>query len=425
MSTLEAKVAAPRGAPGGSTMSRRLVPMVIGLRTTTARGWQRAAPAVRVITRTGWGVLAAAIGCWVVSRVTGWAEFAVVSLALLTTLVVSTVFLIGRSSYRVVVELETERVTVGQSATGRVVVINTGSHRLLPARLELPIGDGVGVLAVPGLAAGHSHELLFQVPTDHRAVIAVGPTRSVRGDAFGLLRRVVRWNETEVIYVHPVTVPLRGSSSGAIRDLDGRVTRDLSNSDISLHALRDYVVGDDHRYIHWKSSAKSGSLLVRQFEETRRSHLLIALPLQRNGYAEPDEFELAVSVVASLAVQTFRDRHQLSVVADHRPLPKTRQSTMDALSGVEVSDEAADLVETARIAGGRVPNATMAVLLCGSQTTVAQIRLAGAAYGSGVRVLAIQVVLGSPPRIASVGKISILTVGSLDDLTPLLRQAGA
>ena len=51
--------------------------------------------------------------------------------------------------------------------------------------------------------------------------------------------------------------------------------------------------GDERRYIHWKSTAKTGRYMVRQFEETRRSHLVVALSLAATDYATDEEFELA------------------------------------------------------------------------------------------------------------------------------------
>ena len=56
-------------------------------------------------------------------------------------------------------------------------------------------------------------------------------------------------------------------------------------SDLAFHALREYQPGDDRRYIHWRSSAKAGRLLVRQFLDTRRSHLSIVVDADPDLYA--------------------------------------------------------------------------------------------------------------------------------------------
>ena len=55
-------------------------------------------------------------------------------------------------------------------------------------------------------------------------------------------------------------------------------------SDLAFHALREYQPGDDRRYVHWRSSAKHGRLLVRQFLDTRRSHLAVVVDTDP-GYA--------------------------------------------------------------------------------------------------------------------------------------------
>jgi len=58
--------------------------------------------------------------------------------------------------------------------------------------------------------------------------------------------------------------------------------------------------GDAGRAIHWRSTARVGKLMVRQFEETRRSHLLIVLDLDTDAWASDEEFEIGVSAAASM-----------------------------------------------------------------------------------------------------------------------------
>src|SRR5699024_11667197 len=92
---------------------------------------------------------------------------------------------------------------------------------------------------------------------------------------------------------------------------------ELPMADISLHALREHEPGDDRRYGHWRSSAKHGRLLVRQFQETRRSHLGIVVdtdPAMYNG-SELD-VETSIAVAASLMVQSIRDEQEATVVCN-------------------------------------------------------------------------------------------------------------
>src|SRR5699024_3749448 len=146
----------------------------------------------------------------------------------------------------------------------------------LPARIGLAVGAATAQFLVPRLPAGESHEELFAVPTRRRAVLVVGPVRSVRDDPLSLMRRQVTWARPQELFVHPRTVRLDEATSGFLRDLEGTPSSDLSSSDIAFHALRDYAPGDDRRHVHWRTTARPGKLMVRQFEETRRSHVVVA-----------------------------------------------------------------------------------------------------------------------------------------------------
>ena len=378
------------------------------------------------ITPIGWTAIGAAVVCFVVSRWTGWQELAVVSVGLAAALLMASLFVIGRSKYRVLLDLRTQRVVVGEPASGRMLVSSSSKSRLLPVRMELPVGAAVASIGVPSLTKDAVHEELFVIPTARRAVITVGPARSVRGDAFGLLRRTVRWTDPELLYVHPRTIPLQGANPGFIQDLEGQATKELSNNDVSFHALRGYVPGDDRRYIHWKTTARTGVLMVRQFEETKRSHLVIALSTRSSDYAVDTEFEDAVSCAASLGLQAFKEERPTSLVPGGRVLrAPTARRLLDGVSGIELSDDGAAVAAVARNAAAAVPEVSVAIILCGSGPTPGELRSAGAAFPIGVRVLLVRAVQGAPISIRRIGSTPLVTIGSLADLPRALRAVRA
>lgn len=387
-------------------------------------------PGLAIVTPLGWTALTAALVLFVLAWWGGWTEMAIGTAALLAAVAAALLFAVGRVAYRVELDLRTTRVVVDELASGRMVVANAASRKLLPSQLELPIGTGVGRIAIPSLAPGSEHEELFVVPTHRRGVIMVGPARSVRGDAFGLVRREVRWTEPQPLYVHPRTTSLTGAVAGFFKDLEGQPTDDLSNDDVSFHALRAYVPGDDRRYIHWRTSARSGDLMVRQFEETRRSHVAVALSVDSAEYAHPDDFELAVEAGASLVVQAAKESRELTLVsgtASGRSQPVRR--TLDELSAVELHDRprrqvsSGGILDAARRVSEVAPQASIVFLLCGSIPTPAQIRLAGSAAPFGARVVAVRSVAGVAPTVRRISGITVVTVGSLDHLARTLRQA--
>ncbi len=404
-----------------------------GATTATATRWHTlSAPVLPVLRRlagpvTALGAVAilAAVLLAVLAVLTGWQEFAVAAMVLALTLAVSALFLIGRSSYAVTVQLQNARVVAGQRAGGAMTTRNTGQRRLLGSRIELPVGGSLASFRIPTLAPGAEHEDLFVIPTTRRAVITVGPAVSVRGDALGLLRRQVRWTIPQALYVHPRTMRLHGASTGVMRDLEGQPTRDLSSNDVSFHALRGYVPGDDRRYVHWRTSARTGKLMVRQFEETRRTHLAVALAADPAEYETTDEFELAVSAAASLGAQAFREERPVSVCVGPATLVGgTGRQLLDAFAGVATA-EGAGIVTAGRAAAAAVPNASVAVLVCGPKPDAPTIRRAGSGFGIGIRVVCVRVEDGAPAGMSSIGGIDVATVGSLEDLPRALHRMRA
>ena len=111
----------------------------------------------------------------------------------------------------------------------------------------------------------------------------------------------------------PRVTDLSVFAGGLTNDLDGATSQQLSMSDLAFHALREYVPGDDLRHVHWRSSAKAGELLVRQYHETRRGHVTILVDASRSSYPRADDFELAVSVAASIALRAVRDDFDTSL----------------------------------------------------------------------------------------------------------------
>ncbi|WP_238402687.1 DUF58 domain-containing protein [Cellulomonas sp. H30R-01] len=378
------------------------------------------------ISPLGWGTAVVAVLGLVVGRWLGWLEAAAVGAALAAVLVVSGLMVLGRSRFGVVLDLADRRVRVGERAVGRVEVRNAGRRRSLPARIELPVGSSVAELGVPGLAPGASHDELFAVPTSRRAVVVVGPVRSVRGDPFGLVRRSVRWTSPVELFVHPLTVGLTGSGSGVLRDLEGQSTRDLSDSDLSFHALRDYVAGDDRRYIHWRTTARRGSLMVKQFEDTRRTQTVIALATDPRDYADDDEFELAVSVVASLAVHTIREQRDIAVLAGPGALRvQTPPLLLDDCARLTQAEGGAGAALLGRRVARETPDVSVAILVTGSAVDDATLRLGARHVPTGTRTVVVRCRRGAEVAVRTQGTLSMATAGALSDLPRMLRRVVA
>jgi len=400
--------------------------LILRVRSTLSPFARRVRPVTGVVTSLGWTVLGVGLAAWVLGWRLGWKELLLIAAACLIVLVLSTVFLLGRAFLLVDVELEPRRVVVGRPAAGRVTITNASRRRLLPLRVEVPVGAGTATFAVPSLAGRGQHEEIFVVPTHRRAVIPVGPASSVRGDPLGLLRRQVAWTDMLELIVHPRIVTLESLGAGLLRDLEGRTTDDISMSDLAFHALRDYVPGDDVRYVHWRTSARIGKLMVRQFVDTRRSHLTVVVDGSPGSYGD-DEFEDAVSVAASLVVRVTRDEQEATVVgAGANASGTTAQRLMDALARTEMSGIDSDLPTLASRARRAAPGTSVAILVSGSRTPFADFRAAAARFPAEASVLAVRVDPNAPSTVIAAGGavgIDVLSMRQLNDLPSLLRAA--
>lgn len=398
--------------------------------------WQRVSA---VITPLGWSILAVILGSLWLGYGFGWMEAVAVAWTALVLVCVALFYLIGRTAFEVRLSMPGNRVVVGDKAPGELIVHNPSRRRVAGVRVEVPVGLGLAEFAMPSLARGAGFQDVFLVPTSRRGVIPIGPVRTVRADPIGLVRREVVWASALELFVHPKTIAIPSMSTGFIKDLEGSPTRDLTASDVAFHALREYVPGDERRNIHWKSTAKTGSYMVRQYEETRRSHLMVALSLAAGDYATDDEFELAVSVAGSLGVRAIRDARTVSVVASEmtpefakravyavrRLSTINRSRLLDDLARVVTAPTALRLPELARVAADSSAGISIAFLVCGSTVTPTELRAASQQFPLGVDVIAVVCDESATPSLRRVAELNVLTVGYLDDLQKSLARRAA
>lgn len=405
--------------PGGALASARGRPDGRGYATHAFEWARRATAVLTVLGRTTFvvGLLA-----WLVGWRLGWQEFMLAAATCLLLLVIGLAFTFGRLNVDVGVTMSPPRVVVGQPASGALTAHNSSTRRLFALRVELLVGRGLAHFDVPTLAAGRSHDELFAIPTQRRAVIAIGPARTLRGDPVGLLRRTLAWPAVSNLYVHPRTSALEGLGAGFLRDLEGRTTNDSSTSDVELQTLRDYVPGDDRRYVHWRTSARTGRLMVVQFVDTRRSHVALLQSGAAADYADDDEFELAVSVLASLGVRAVRDQQSLSIMAAGRAISTTSPtSVLDGASAIELAGPATGLAAAAAEARRRNADVTLAVLITGSTTPVAGIRAAAGRFSPDVKVVVFRADCGGTSGVREIGAALVMTLAALADLPRLVR----
>lgn len=373
------------------------------------------------VTPLGWTLLVLGVVSWQLGVRLGWDETLIVAGACLVILVVSLLVTVGRLGFDIAVDVVPLRVVVGGDAVGRIVVTNPRDRPTLGGRIEVPVGRGVAVFDTGAIGRHGTFEEPFVVPTNRRAVLTIGPARSVKGDPLGIARREVVSGEAVELYVHPRTTRLPSIAAGWLRDLEGQTTNDLSTSDVAFHTLREYVPGDDRRHIHWRTTARLGTLMVRQFVDTRRSHLGLVLTTRPEHWGSAAEFELGVSIVGSLGRTAMLDDQEVSGLSGGGALPAmTPTMFLDGLAGVELAEDASGLRDLTLRATQSLRSASVVAVVVGSTVDAADLRRAGERFGKEVAVVAIRAVPDSVAVRRQIGNVVLLELGGLDDLARVL-----
>jgi uncharacterized protein (DUF58 family) len=264
------------------------------------------------LTAAGRGVLALGLACYALGWLLGQGQMLVVGAVLLVALGVALAWVAVPSRVEVDRRVAPVRVTVEQPAYGIVEVRNIGRYRTPRLIAEETIAGETTRGAIPSLPPGGIDTGQYRLPTHRRGVYTVGPLRVLRSDPFRFVVRSGEYGRVERLYVHPRAHPIDPGATGRRRDLEGP-TRDTSpEGGVTFHAIRPYQVCDDLRAIHWRSTAKTGSLMVRQYVDTSQSRTTILLDDRSRAHTH-DSFEVAVEVATSLVAASVERNYAVEL----------------------------------------------------------------------------------------------------------------
>jgi uncharacterized protein (DUF58 family) len=279
------------------------------------------------MTRFGAGVLIAGIALAVLGGVAHWAPVTVMGAAMVVIVAGSVAYVLHRPRLSLHRAVEPPRVEKGLPAIALVHVTNMSRRSVAPLTIEQRLGDEPIRAVLPRLRRGERGLRTYRLPTSHRGVYDIGPVEIPRADPFGLCRTVQRMGEVQRIAVHPRLLSLHSLPTGISRNLEGPSSDTSPQGTVTFHRLREYVVGDDLRTIHWLSTARAGKLVVRHNVDTAQPYTVVLADLNPDGYSA-ETFEEAVDVTASLLV---------SMSAGKSPV-QVRTSTGDRLGGPSYRD---------------------------------------------------------------------------------------
>ena len=310
-----------------------------------------------MLTRHGWGALVLAVATAVIGRLFGVLELFVLGTGIFALVVVTLLWVRSRRfSLAVQRKVVPDTLQVGETGRVEMRISNQGRTGTSPLHLWEPVsGMGGASLRLAPLRSGESVTANYRLPASRRGTVVFGPLSIERRDPFGLCRlrqTVAGTHEAIVLPAHlSLSLPSGGGSSGPL----GRHLRmrSLGRDGSEFHGLRDYADGDDLRQIHWRASARSETLKVREVEPEGLRRCTVALDTSATEYSL-ESFERAVSAAASAIASGARSALTLRlVIGSVTDLRNTHPlAALHALADADVADGPAAIPFTAPAGDG-------------------------------------------------------------------------
>ena len=275
------------------------------------------------ISRTGWLYIAATLLVALAALNTGNNLLFLILACLISVILMSGILSsISLAGVELRIELP-EHIFAGQTVRATVELEN--------GKLTLP---SFGLRVEPVTAAGAPAALLEKpvyfpyLPRQERLKQSVPVTflrrglhvqdsfRIVTRFPFGFLEKTRRVALKSEALVYP-PVEMDSELAEMFPGIDGSMESFSKGRGQDLHALREYLPTDSARHVHWKASARTGLLMVREFAREDDCRVLLVLDPyreadeRREGGGDEERFERAVSLCAGIAWRFFERNAQL------------------------------------------------------------------------------------------------------------------
>lgn len=212
------------------------------------------------------------------------------------------------------------------------------------------------------LMPGRSLKLRYTIRCPRRGYHRIGPTLLESGDVFGLVKRFRTGVQQDYISVLP-TVAYIDTFNIAARRPQGpvRISNRIYEDPTRIAGLREYSPGDPLNRIHWKASAKSGTLFVKQVEATNVLGATLVLDMREDAYTpegRESRMELAITTTASIAYLLQLSGEQLGMITnavDAAEIAQWEVETQNTVSRAAAEDAVVGEAENERLSPLTVP----------------------------------------------------------------------
>ncbi|MFN6138368.1 MAG: DUF58 domain-containing protein [Planctomycetota bacterium] len=162
----------------------------------------------------------------------------------------------------------------------------------------------------------------YALQTQRRGYYQLGPTLLETGDLLGLHRSFRIANQPSYLTVLPKLTVLEGIEISSRRPMGEMKVEDRVLEDPTLMTgLREYRAGDPINRVHWKATARTGTLHTRVFQPTCVQGAMLLLDMHESTNPqkhEPVRTDLAVSAAASIAHWLYQNAEPFGLVSNGR-----------------------------------------------------------------------------------------------------------
>jgi uncharacterized protein (DUF58 family) len=229
--------------------------------------------------------------------------------------------------------VEPARANAGDTVIMHLTISNRSLLPTGPLMLEdqLPTQlHGNARFAIDGLLSRESRTVSYRMPRLPRGRYRAGPLHIRLTDPFHLVDVRRSFTATNEIIVAPIIDTLRNVEAPRSLDVgDDAGSHSIGTRGADDASTREYRTGDAFRKIHWRSSARTGALMVRQEERPWQGHLTVLLDLRRCAHTEmpsgtstiedervTNSLEWAISAAATMATYAIVNNREISLISD-------------------------------------------------------------------------------------------------------------
>ncbi|MHB9133258.1 MAG: DUF58 domain-containing protein [Armatimonadota bacterium] len=217
-----------------------------------------------------------------------------------------------------------ENLVTGATTQRRMSLLSEGNRIAVVAGVRQPVTTDAGGRRVI--------EVRDVMRFARRGHYRLGPLTLTGYDPFGLLAvsRTIPLEHDVIVYPRPLPVP-----EVVLGGLGGRQQNEVrpvghAGESADFHGIRPYVQGDDLRRVHWKATAHTGKLAIKEYEYRYSGAVEVILDLQSGIHVGSDEFstlEAAVTLSASVLNHVIGAGNQAGLLATSEQLTNLPQES--------------------------------------------------------------------------------------------------